>query len=283
MAQDLFEGHSYTFKQNSGSLVLLDSTDNSHEQITFREGLISSGSVEVLSSIEIQVPGTETYGLKVHNYNSTNYSDGDRGIELRCGHDTNNQYFLYFHDGNNSYVGRIRGNQGTIYYDTFTGVHRVRLLDSDSVSANIIPPTTGSEESYNIYKTGTILSVVKSEVVNLPNGDSSMQPIEYCIPSSTYQDKRVLGVYTDSDTDGDDVSDYHTCASLGDGIILVSNQNGNIENGDYITTASGSGGYGCKQNSEFLANYTVAKSLEDVDWSTESESTKKIACTIHCG
>ena len=88
MAQDLFEGHSYTFQQNSGSLLLLDSTDNSHEKITFREGLISSASIEIL------MPGDETYALKVHNYKSTAYSDGDRGIELRCGHDSINQYLV---------------------------------------------------------------------------------------------------------------------------------------------------------------------------------------------
>jgi len=275
--KDLFNGHKYIFTKVSSSLVMEDSTDNSHEKITFREGLISS------SSIEIMVPGDEAYGLKVHNYHPTSQASGDRGIEIRCGDETVTQYFIYFYDGDNTYVGRIRGGSGTVYYDTFTGVHRVRLLDADSVSANIIPPTTGSEENYYIYKTGTILSVVKSELPTLKNGSTTSQPIEYCIPSSTHQDKRVLGVYTDSDIDGDDISDYHTCASLGDGIILVCSQNGNIENGDYITTASGSGGYGCKQNSEFLANYTVAKSLEDVDWSTEPSSSKLIACTYHCG
>ena len=84
-------------------------------------------------------------------------------------------------------------------------------------------------------------------------------------------------------TEGNPNTDRHLIYSLGDGIILVNNQNGNIQNGDYITTASGSGGYGCKQNDDLLHNYTVAKALEDVDWSTESESTKLIACTYHCG
>ena len=46
--------------------------------------------------------------------------------------------------------------------------------------------------------------------------------------------------------------------SLGEGGIWVSNMNGSLESGDYITTSS-IPGYGMKQESEFLANYTVAK------------------------
>ena len=75
----------------------------------------------------------------------------------------------------------------------------------------------------------------------------------------------------------------HTIQALGDGYILTSNQNGNIQIGDYLTTASGSGGYACKQSDDLLHNYTVAKATENVDWSNESTTTKLIACTYHCG
>lgn len=291
MAQNLFEGHSYTFKQNSGSLMLLDSTDNSHEQITFREGLISS------ASIEIRADGSDTYGLIVQNYNyNTGGGEGstylDKGIKIAVGDNNTSGYpytggeYLYFHEGNNSsYAGRVISSYNSVAYQTFTGGHEVSLLESDSKSANIIPPSTGSEgRATQIYKNGTIVSIVKAEIIEYLEGVNSNQPIEYCVTSSTYQDKRVFGVYVNSDNSfSTEITDNHNINSIGDGIILVSNQNGNIENGDYITTASGSGGYGCKQNSEFLANYTVAKSLEDVDWSTEPSSSKLIACTYHCG
>ena len=39
--KDLFNGHKYVFTKVSSSLVMEDSTDNSHETITFREGLIA--------------------------------------------------------------------------------------------------------------------------------------------------------------------------------------------------------------------------------------------------
>ena len=56
--------------------------------------------------------------------------------------------------------------------------------------------------------------------------------------------------------------------SLGEGSIWVSNRNGNIENGDFITT-SDIPGYGMKQDDDFLHNYTVAKITCDCDFSIE--------------
>ena len=53
--------------------------------------------------------------------------------------------------------------------------------------------------------------------------------------------------------------------SVGEGAIWVTDINGPLESGDYITT-SNVAGYGQKQNSEFLANYTVAKITMDCDF-----------------
>jgi hypothetical protein len=53
--------------------------------------------------------------------------------------------------------------------------------------------------------------------------------------------------------------------SLGEGGIWVTNTNGSLESGDYITTSTVKG-YGQKQDSEFLANYTVAKITMDCDF-----------------
>jgi len=291
MAQDLFDGHSYTFQQDGGSLLLLDSTDNSHETITFREGLIAS------ASIEVRADGSDTFGMIIQNYNyittTSGSSSADKGIKIAVGDNhPNSGYpwtggeYLYFHEGNNStYAGRVISSFGSIAYQTFTGGHEVSFLESDSTSANVIPPSTGSEgQATQLYKNGTIVSIVKAEITEYSQGVNSNQPIEYCVTSSTYQDKRVFGVYVNSDNSfSTEITDNHNINSIGDGIILVCSQNGNIENGDYITTASGSGGYGCKQNDDILHNYTVAKSLTDVDWSTEPSSSKLIACTYHCG
>ena len=85
---------------------------------------------------------------------------------------------------------------------------------------------------------------------------------------------------------------------MGEGAIWIVNTNGNLENGDYIQSSDVIG-MGEKQDSEFLANYTVAKITCDCNFDTNStkyncvefvDSTsgntyKKafVGCTYHCG
>ena len=67
--------------------------------------------------------------------------------------------------------------------------------------------------------------------------------------------------------------------SLGEGMINVCSENGNIEIGDYICS-SNVRGKGMKQDDDLLHNYTVAKALESVDWSKETSTTKMISLYI---
>jgi hypothetical protein len=53
--------------------------------------------------------------------------------------------------------------------------------------------------------------------------------------------------------------------SVGEGAIWVTNINGPLESGDYITT-SNVAGYGMKQDDDILHNYTVAKITMDCDF-----------------
>ena len=76
---------------------------------------------------------------------------------------------------------------------------------------------------------------------------------------------------------------------MGEGAIWVCNEQGNLDNGDYITTSS-IPGYGMKQNSESLCNYTVAKVTQDVNFSSADSATLPnganamfVGCTYHCG
>ena len=81
--------------------------------------------------------------------------------------------------------------------------------------------------------------------------------------------------------------------SIGEGGIWVCNSNGNIENGDYITSSDYLG-YGEKQDDDVLHNYTVAKATINCDFELDSpyyncieiDGGLKIAfigCTYHCG
>lgn len=84
-----------------------------------------------------------------------------------------------------------------------------------------------------------------------------------------------------------------TVNALGEGGINVCAENGDINNGDYICSGYTSG-KGRKQDDDILHNYTVAKAIESVDWSKETDGVngcflfegvlcKMIACTYHCG
>lgn len=137
------------------------------------------------------------------------------------------------------------------------------------------------------------------------------------------KDKRVIGVISnqiddpmlDNNTDeyqtDDDACKLSTGAlrhglrygqvrvnSIGEGGIWICDINGNVENGDYITTSIVPG-YGMKQDDDLLRNYTVAKITMNCNFSgtdipggyvtssiTHNGTTYKTAfvgCTYHCG
>jgi len=68
--------------------------------------------------------------------------------------------------------------------------------------------------------------------------------------------------------------------AVGDGLIKVSADAGDIDNGDYLTTDIN--GFAKRQRRDVLTNSTVAKALEDVVFSDPNE-VRLIACTYHCG
>ena len=63
--------------------------------------------------------------------------------------------------------------------------------------------------------------------------------------------------------------------SVGEGAIWVTNINGNLESGDYITT-SNVAGYGMLQDDDILHNYTVAKITMDCDFSPATQPAQQI-------
>lgn len=79
--------------------------------------------------------------------------------------------------------------------------------------------------------------------------------------------------------------------AVGEGAIWVCNINGNIQNGDYITS-SDVPGIGMKQDDDILHNYTVAKVTCDCtfgddaitfQWKDINLKKALVGCTYHCG
>jgi len=74
---------------------------------------------------------------------------------------------------------------------------------------------------------------------------------------------------------------YININSLGEGLVNVCGEGGDIEIGDLITTSS-MPGKGMKQADDIIRNYTVGKAREAVTFSSSSE-VKQIAVIYYCG
>jgi len=107
-----------------------------------------------------------------------------------------------------------------------------------------------------------------------------------------YQDGAIGTVLTMADDDQERI----LVNSIGEGGIWVCNINGDLENGDYITSCE-IPGYGMLQDDDLLHNYTVAKITQDcnfeldnskydcVEFEFEGQTYRKafVGCTYHCG
>lgn len=180
---------------------------------------------------------------------------------------------------------------------------------------------TGQHRSIPSGDYGSYLNKVGSIVIS--NGtyaslSGSSISINDAVPvvelSATRNDKRCFGVISDAEDHESSVREYPQgrfvsvyekssaednrlfINSLGEGAVWVCNVNGNLENGDYITTCE-IPGYGMKQDDDLLHNYTVAKITCDCDFDLGStiykceEFTHEgvtyrrafVGCTYHCG
>jgi hypothetical protein len=168
--------------------------------------------------------------------------------------------------------GFIQHNDAYIDFIDFTGQHRAVSKNKDLYDKKYIGYIVSSIGEYK-----DLNSQYKNQNRNIKINSA----LPYINLSNKHEDKSCFGVI--SDCEEDNKRTYHSAGvfkssykqhksdkrviinSLGEGAILVSNFNGNIENGDYITT-SPIPGIGMRQSCEFLANYTVAKATCSVDF-----------------
>jgi len=155
------------------------------------------------------------------------------------------------------------GGMGT-NYGPFTGAHEVKL--SADFPQDIQP--------------GMIVSVTGEVQMRMTDGETSYSSTLPTVQlSDTPGDSRVFGAlvmeaplpddhwYTSESED----DRFGIVNALGEGRVWVTNVNGDIEAGDYITT-SAVAGYGQKQDDDLLHSYTLGKAIEDVVWSEVTET-----------
>ena len=173
-------------------------------------------------------------------------------------------------------------------------------------------PETGVADDYMhhvgkiVISTGTYKNLNEDQISDKPNINESLPKIAL---SSQTNDKRVWGVVSDAEDSSTSIRTENNGVwssiyqkddnrvlvnSVGEGAILVSNYNGDLENGDYVTTCPLEG-LGMKQDDDLLHNYTVAKVTQDVTFLYGDEDVKEITyqgqtykyklvgCTYHCG
>ena len=180
---------------------------------------------------------------------------------------------------------------------------------------------TGQHRSYSEGLTNENVGMIvisKGAYKNISGGIEQQKPsINEALPlvelSNRRNQKSCFGVVSNAEDPNDEIRTYRegrfvsTYAkekgddrliinSLGEGAIWVCNINGDLENGDYMTTCE-IPGYGMLQDDDLLHNYTVAKITQDcnfeldnpyydcVEFEYEGKTYRKafVGCTYHCG
>ena len=236
---------------------------------------VTSGSLDEITTFQVKTGG-EIYVARNHNnapYISTSMGSGHPGLNF--GNSDRWTIRKFNTNLDFDYEGSTKGfllttSSGAL---NFTGQHRTFIKDVPFSQAGDLE--------------GLIVSADQNKYIKMSGGieaGSNAITTNESLPvvslSTTTNDKRCFGVISASE-DPEQRSDAYGIFvtpfdkekgdtrvyinSVGEGAIWVTNINGPLESGDYITT-SNVAGYGQKQDSEFLANYTVAKITMDCDF-----------------
>ena len=231
-------------------------------------------------------------GASVPANHSTNWSDhiylNNYGRRWSLGVESTGSLAMGFFGWTSSNGGTRYLNgyvHGTIYGNrmNFTGQHRTFVENIPHKNA--------------IDYEGLIVSANKNRYIKMSDGvehGNKAITVNESLPvvslSNTCMDKSCFGVIsssedpeTRSDAYGKFVSVFEKelgdtriyINSVGEGAIWVTNINGDLESGDYITTSNITG-YGQKQTSDSLKNYTVAKITMDCDFKPIQQPVKRI-------
>lgn len=157
-------------------------------------------------------------------------------------------------------------------YLPFTGSHQAFLLKGTEFELGDIVYDKEVIIKHNISNT-----ITEVDVTSKPNMKSVVGVL-----SKTYEEAR-------NDLDIDEELWYNLCNkysfhlinSVGEGMLNVCGENGDIEAGDLIVS-SNMRGKGMKQDDDIIRSITVAKARESVTFKDKNE-VKQIACIYLCG
>jgi len=189
--------------------------------------------------------------------------------------------------------GYVSMNEGAYDKMNFTGQHRC-ITENQSIIDNI-----DNYIGLVVISTGKYNSIIHDNKQDDPSTDiinvNDAQPIVEL--SNKVRDKRVYGIISNVETK-DTQREYGAGVfmsvvnkkiekqrlfinSVGEGGIKVCNENGNISNGDLLTTSSKEG-LAMKQNDGIMKNYTIGKATQDYNFTGDTDY-KLIGCVYYCG
>ena len=292
--------------------------------------LLSGSSILMTGSIGINLPGrTPVIGSGIHikqqkDPTAVGTTVTDNSAALRIEDDDGDGWIigagsdnhLWFSwdlssvggDGTSTAQGYIRSTANAFTLMNFTGQHRcvphAGVVTDFSEKIGLIVITSGD------YLNPISGSTTGSYNRNIGINDATPT----VLLASSRNDKRAFGIVSEIEDVSDGAREFAVgkfvsvtesggaednrlfINAIGEGAIWVCNINGNLENGDYITTCE-MPGYGMKQDDDLLHNYTVAKITCNCDFSLnnnlyqceefihEGVTYRRafVGCTYHCG
>ena len=199
---------------------------------------------------------TSSQGYTVNNLNS--------GIKIGNWLSDFHSDWLYWYYGSNVSV-RFKNN-GILDTISFTGQHICILNKNvDENSIGLIVSSSGKYINLNNSIETTINECLP--ICNITKIDNDIKIFGVISDKEDTDDNRYHGIKIESVINKANKNEQRMFInSLGEGAVWVCNKNGNLVNGDYISSSSVAG-YGMRQNTNKLLNSTVAKITCDCDFS----------------
>ena len=299
------EGVNIDFRVEGDTNTVLFQTDAGGDFVTMGAASQDSDSLPRLTVHQ------NTANFVITAVNSTNNATAD-GIMVnytnRADLGTSAQFFRALDSGNDTmYLAKGNDSGGSTVVTSFTAGHDTACLDEDELMPGLIIESTGEvwhkpSASFetalpftrlsNSNGSKTVFGVVDGVPLQYDATGSitNVRPEEGRFVKGGYLMTPAFTGYAKHAPTGSANRQLNTM-SLGEGVMWVTNHNGNIENGDYIES-SVIKGYGRKQDDDILRSKTVAKCTETINWSEVTSSIqysgstyKKYltAVTFHCG
>jgi len=250
---------------NSDRMYFL-SGENNTESWTAVNGrwplYLQTNTNEAVFGGNISAPGEVAGTILKVNMGDSKYWDLNSYNDQNLGFYQNKILKGYIEDDGGQLVNRMN----------FTGQHRCFIKDIPYSNINYIGRIVCANQNTYISMSNTIKKGNQAIIQN--------ESLPYVSISNKMNDKSCFGVISSGEDPNERIDRYGAFStpyekekgdtriyinSVGEGAIWITNKNGTLEAGDYITTCDLSG-YGIKQSDDFLHNYTVAKITMDCDF-----------------